>query len=75
MLASEKMAKRAELYARLVVIDIDLEAALVAEPSHRASAAARDLLNERAPLCDELRAVGYFAPDIFDGDVDEAALG
>ena len=71
--AAQKMERRHTLYARLLTIDEDLKAAFAAEPSNRATATARDLLNHRALVCESLVAAGFFPPDItsdLDGEVE-----
>ena len=72
MRASEKMEHRHLLYGRLQSIDEDLKVAFAATPSNRATATARDLLNQRALVCESLVSAGYFPPDItsdIDGEV------
>ena len=69
MLASEKMAKRALLHGRLVMIDVELKKVFGQPPSNRVTAIARELLNNRAKVCDELSRVGYLPWDI-PADVD-----
>lgn len=58
MTAKEKMEQRADLVEQLTAIDLTIQD-LGREPSYRASADARSLLDERADVCDQLRLVGF----------------
>jgi hypothetical protein len=71
MLASEKMARRATLFAHLTSIDIDLKLAFGMEPSNRVTANARKLLNKRAQICDAMIQVGYTPWDV-PADIEES---
>ncbi|WP_131588754.1 hypothetical protein [Mycolicibacterium phlei] len=64
MLASQKMAKRVELYNRLKALDRELKVVFGRGRTNRASAAARQLLRARAVLREEMQAVGYVAWDL-----------
>lgn len=59
MTAEEKLAKRVILHERLTAIDYELEFVFGEPASHRISEVARDLLNRRAEVHDQMLAVGY----------------
>lgn len=59
MLASEKMAQRVVLVARLEEIDTKLIEALAKPASNRVSSNARTHLRHRRDVCAKLEAVGY----------------
>lgn len=77
MMASEKMALRAELAGDLMKVDTELRVGVAfgfssdAAPSHRGAAEARRLLSIRRMICDEMRTVGFQPWDI-PTDLEEA---
>lgn len=77
MLASEKMALRAELVHQLTQLDTELRLGLAfgfssdATPSLRGAAEARRLLAIRRSICDEMVTVG-FRPWAIPTDIEEA---
>lgn len=79
MLASEKMALRAELVEDLTKIDTELRLGLAfgfstdSSPSHRGAAEARRLLTIRRAICDEMATVG-FQPWAIPNDIEEAKV-
>lgn len=74
MRASDKMAARVLLHERLTVVDRELALILSQEPSNRASAVARGLLNSRSDICDELIKVGFW-PWLMPVDPAETKVG
>lgn len=73
MLASEKMAKRAVLFNRLVKVDHELKIIFGKEPSNRVTAVARGLLENRVKICHAMTTVG-FAPWDIPADIEETKV-